>query len=310
MDFINEIGSELSDISEGREMDSKELMREYSDQIKEAAKTGNKEREIYYKTKLDRLEQNTAENNASKENYGSAPFPEIKRHQEAAMSYERKANELERKIQRGQEPQKRMQEVNDLRKKAKREKDAAESARRYYRSRLSGNELGTDAFPELSQAQETLRNSKKALNALEKQRNPKITDEALENKIAKMKKNVEEQQQAYDLAKQQRIQQLRMPYRGGEDVIGTHTTSTGHQGEEISFLGGMGASEIEHIRGSQMVSEANQKRSTAATFESDARRARSAGDTSKADELQSRVRALRSEASSLESKGKNLMKKG
>ena len=271
MEFLNELGAESAEISNGQELSGKELMREYQSLLNEAARFGNTEREMYYRAKLNTLEREMAVNETLKDSYGSSPFPEIKRHQDAAMSYERKANELERKIQRGQEPQKRMQEVNDLRRRAKREKDAMESAKRYYKSRLSEDALGT---------------------------------------YQGMTTPTGHQGEVSELLGSHPIP---TGHQGkAADELGTYqgmTTPTDHQGVEISFSGGLGASQIEHIRGSQMISEANQKRSSAASYESDARRARNAGDISRANELESKANSLISEARSLESKGKSLMKK-
>ena len=86
-------------------------------------------------------------------------------------------------------------------------------------------------------------------------------------------------------------------------------TTEKEAGQELSFGGGLGISEIKHIRGSSMISKAKSKYSSAATDESNARKARINGDTSKAASLESRARSLRSEAKSLEEKGKKLMSK-
>jgi len=52
------------------------------------------------------------------------------RHLEQARKYERQANTLEREIRRGNEPEKRMSEVKELRNKAKRENEEANRCKR------------------------------------------------------------------------------------------------------------------------------------------------------------------------------------
>lgn len=174
--------------------------------------------------------------------------------------------------------------------------------------------IGSVPFPELAHEQSLLNNYKRALSSMESQRKPGVKNQALERQIANMKEKVAQQERAVSRARQNMKSQMMSPYRGEESIHGTHqgkATETGYQGqaaEELSFGGGAGIKNIEYHRGSGMVSDARQMRSSAATYESDARQARTAGDTSRANALEHKAQSLRSEANSLESKGKHLMK--
>ena len=196
------------------------------------------------------------------------------------------------------------------------------------------DELGSEPFPEIKQHRDAAMNYERQANALEDKIRRGKESESKRSEVARLRSKAQE-----EYRKMRQAQQFYRPqpvFRGAESNLGTHQgaetdseigTHQGKEsgepnadistmkenaaginvGQELSFGGGMGASEIEHMRGSSMVSEANSKRSTAATLESDARRARSAGDTSKAASLESRAHSLRSEANSLEAKGKKLM---
>lgn len=74
----------------------------------------------------------------------------------------------------------------------------------------------------------------------------------------------------------------------------------------VSFTGGLGATEAKHLRGSQMISEANRKRMEASSLESKARELERKGLPGATD-YRIRAKNLRSEAASLERKGKELL---
>lgn len=80
------------------------------------------------------------------------------------------------------------------------------------------------------------------------------------------------------------------------------------EAQEPSFTGGLGVSNIKHMRGSQMVSDARQKRSEASSLRSQARREENMGNHARANSLRSQASRLESEANSLEQKGRALMR--
>lgn len=75
---------------------------------------------------------------------------------------------------------------------------------------------------------------------------------------------------------------------------------------DVSFSG-LGVSEMKHIQGSQMISDAARKRSEASSLEAKAHQLEMKGLPGAAD-CRSKARSLRNEAASLERKGKALMK--
>ncbi|MBR6164383.1 MAG: hypothetical protein IKQ45_00465 [Clostridia bacterium] len=164
---------------------------------------------------------------------------------------------------------------------------------------------------QLKAAQDRLTNAKRELSALEHQRKGRTDDPALEKLISKKAQEVQKLEREY-----KRTQYYNRPRLRGEDE-GIDTPQgakeavkqgarQGSKGQEISFGGGAGVTEIIHSRGSMKISEANSKRSTASSYESSARRARNEGNFSKASSLESTARSLRSEANKLETEGKNL----
>ena len=164
---------------------------------------------------------------------------------------------------------------------------------------------------ELRTAQSRLLSAKRELSTLESQRKGRTEDTELEKRIYKKKQEVEKLEREYKKAQYYNRPQI----RGGDEGLGTHQgtengtelgTHQGSDGQEISFGGGAGVTEIIHHNGSMKISEANSKRSTAAIYESDARRARTDGNFSKASSLESRAQSLRSEANRLEAEGKKL----
>lgn len=273
----------------------------------------------------------------SMESFGIDSFREIGRHQKLAMQYERMANELERKIQRGIEPKNKMSEVKRLRNRAASEKREVESAKRLAKQQLTN--YRENSSTDLQRAKETEPEKdkenfdsdsiSKSVNAERKydfrgyqsRRSLETEAKVHENKANAYKRQANKakaqgdyesarkytQKASEEMRKVQRIvKEIRKNYGRSPDIV--HTGTRGSE-SEISFGGGLGGKQIDHINGSFMISEANRKRTTASMYESDARRARSEGNFSKASSFDSMASSLRSEANSLEAKGKKLQSK-
>ncbi len=284
MSFFTELGPDAMKLGETPEMSNiGSLIKDYQAMVDEALKTGNTERENYYRAKIERLSKDHRMDLAEKDGIGAIPFPELAHEQGLLNDYKRTLSSLERQRRPGVKDVALERRIASIKEKVAQQEREVARARQQRQSQLMSPYRSEESILGTHQGAST-----------ETGHQGKISDELGTH-----------QGKTTETGHQGKI----------SDELGMHqgkTTETGHQGEagkELSFGGGAGIKNIAYQRGAGMVSDANQKTSTAAILESDARRARTAGDSSRADQLESRARSLRSEAKSLEAKGKDLMNK-
>lgn len=80
------------------------------------------------------------------------------------------------------------------------------------------------------------------------------------------------------------------------------------EAKQISFIGGLGISNIQHITGTQKISEAGRKEIEAKSLESKARKLEQEGHSGKAADYRSQASTMRSRAKVLRNEGEKLIK--